>query len=102
MVGRPEALEKGLNFVRRLAKENKLELYRILPMEELTKFAPARGAALESANPNGIAIAKAASLEEARKMVESWAESFGYSGVSVQNYLEYEISPLLDITRGGE
>ena len=100
MMGRPEVPEKGLNYVKGLAKDNRLELYRIVSMDEVSRFAPARADALESANPNGIAIARAASIEEVRKMVEEWAESFGYSGVSVQSYLEYEINPLMDIGRG--
>ncbi len=83
-----------------MMKGSRLELYRIVPMEELTKFVRPEAVAT-SAHPTGIAIAEAGSIEEVRKMVEHWAEGFSYGGVvSVKNYLEFEIHPLMQIGHG--
>ena len=46
-------------------------------------------------------MAEASSVEEVSRMVEHWVEGFGFGGVSVRNYLEYEINPLVNITKGG-
>ena len=72
-------------------------------MDEITHFKrPMPGIYPETANPNGIAIAEATSIEEARKMVNNWVEGLGYGSgiVPVKNYLEYEIKPLVEITGG--
>jgi hypothetical protein len=99
---RPDVLEKGLNYVRHTMKGSGLEIYRIVQMEEFTRFArPVPGEVAASAHPHGIAIAEASSVEEVRRMVDHWVEGFGFGGVSVRNYLEYEINPLVDITKGG-
>lgn len=99
---RPEVLEKGLNYVKNTMKGSKLEIYRIVEMEEVSHFVrPVLGIGSESARPHGIAIAKASSVEEVRRIVDHWVEGFGFGGVSVQNYLEYEIKPLMEIANGG-
>ena len=73
-------------------------------MDEITHFKRSmRGKYPESANPNGIAIAEATSIEEARKMVNNWvkkAYGYGFGTVPVKNYLEYEIKPLIELTGG--
>jgi hypothetical protein len=100
---RPEVLHKGLKYMKTMTKQNALEIYRIAQMEEVTHFArPIPGTVSPSAHPHGIAIAKAASIEEVRKMVNSWVEGFGFGGVSVENYLAYDIQPLIDIAKGGK
>ena len=96
----PEALEHGLNYVKSMMKGSGLQLYRIVPTEELTRFTRlAPGHVPTSARPSGIAIVEAGSLEEVRAMVESWVDGLGYGGgsVSVRNYLEYEIKLLMDL-----
>ena len=101
---RPDVLQKGLKYVRSTARKNALKIYRIAAMEEVTHFGrPVHGAVAESMHPNGIAIAEATSVEEVRKMVNSWVEGlgFGFGAVPVNNYLEYDIKPLVDITAGG-
>jgi len=98
---RPEALEKGLNYVTHMTKDNKLELYRIVPMAELTHFGREIHGESRLAHPSGIAIAEANSIEEVRKMLDQWVKGFSYGGVSVQNYLEFDIKPLVEIGRRG-
>lgn len=98
---RPEALQRGLDYVKRVAKEHELEIYRIVPVEEVTRrLRP--GELPKSASPNGIAIVKASSLEQVAKLMERWAEGFTYGGssVSVKSYLEYEINPLMELGSG--
>jgi hypothetical protein len=92
----PEALEHGLNYVRSMMKGSKLQLYRIVPIEEMTRVVPEVPA---SARPTGIAIAEARSLEEVRLMVERWVDGLSYGGgsVPVRNYLEYDIKLLMDL-----
>ncbi len=99
----PKVLRKGLEYMKNMTKRSALEIYRIAPMEEVTHFArPVRGTVLESAHPHGIAIAEAASIEEVRSMLNHWVEGFGFGGISVQNYLEYDIQPLVEVVKGGE
>ena len=92
----PEALEHGLNYVRSMMKGSKLQLYRIVPIEEVTRLSPE---VPTSARPTGIAIAEARSLEEVRQMVERWVDGLSYGGgsVPVRNYLEYDIKLLMDL-----
>ena len=99
----PEVLQKGLKYIKTTTRKNALTIYRVGSMDEITHFKrPMRGTYPETANPNGIAIAEATSIEEARKMVNNWVEGLGYGfgTVPVKNYLEYEIKPLIEITGG--
>ena len=99
----PEVLQKGLKYIKSTTRKNALTIYRIGSMDEITHFKrPIHGIYAKSANPNGIAIAEATSIEEARKMVNNWVEGLGYGfgTVPVKNYLEYEIKPLIEITGG--
>jgi hypothetical protein len=96
----PESLEHGLNYVKSMTKGSGLQLYRIVPVEELTRFSRE---VPTSARPTGIAIAEAHSLEEARAMVESWVDglSYGKGTVPIRSYLQYDIKPLMDLGQGG-
>jgi hypothetical protein len=99
----PEVLQKGLRYIRNTTRKNALTVYRIGSMDELTRFERlGRVSGFESKHPNGIAIAEAASIEEARKMIDVLVEGlgFGFGTVPVKNYLEYEIKPLIEITAG--
>jgi hypothetical protein len=100
---RPDVLQKGLKYVKKTSKQNALEIYRIGQMEEVTHFErQVPGTVPASAHPHGIAIAEANSLEEVRTMVNYWVEGFGFGGVPVSNYLEYDIEPLINIAAGGK
>jgi hypothetical protein len=96
----PQSLDHGLNYVKSMMKESGLQLYRIIPMEELTHYSRE---VPSSARPTGIAIADARSLEEARMMVENWVDglSYGKGTVPIRSYLEYDIKPLMDLGQGG-
>jgi hypothetical protein len=102
---RPEVLQRGLKYIKSTARRNALTIYRIGSLEEVTRF---KGAAHtirpQSAHPHGVAIAEAASIEEARKMINNWVETlqFGFGSTPVKNYIEYEIQPLIEITAGGK
>ena len=97
---RPEVLEKGLHYVTHTMKGSGLEIYRIVQMDELTRFArPVPGKVAAESHPHGIALAEASSVEEVSRMVEHWVEGFGFGGVSVRNYLEYEIKLLMDLVQ---
>lgn len=97
----PESLDHGLNYVKSMTRGSGLQLYRIVPIEEMTHFSRV---VPNSARPTGIAIAEAHSLEEARMMVERWVEGLSYGGGSapVRDYLEYDIKLLMDLGRAGE
>lgn len=98
----PAALEKALRYVHSLAEESELEIYRIVSMEELTRHTPSKmSRASNSMHSSGIAILRADSLEEARKVIEEWMEGLSYGMISIGAYVEYEIKPLVDIVRGG-
>jgi len=101
---KPEALRKGLDYVKTMQKGSGLQLYRIVPIEEITHFEGRPISANISAhkNPNGIAIVDAGSVEEARRMVDNWVEGLSYGGISMQRYLKYEIKPLMEIGREGK
>ena len=94
---KPEALKKGLNYLKNVAKGSKLIVYRIVQMEEYTRHIRP-GSLPSSANPSGIAIAEARSLEEVKKMVDEWVEGLNYGGIPVGGRLEYEIKPLMELT----
>lgn len=94
---RPEALQKGLNYLKNVSKRKRLTVYRIVEMEEITRH-KRLDALPESANPNGVAIAEAKSLEEVRKMLDEWVEGLTYGGMPIGGRLEYEIKPLLELT----
>jgi hypothetical protein len=100
MSGHPESFEHGLNYVKSMMKGSGFQLYRIVPMEEVTRSVRHPPT---SARPTGIAIAEAGSIEEVRMMVDRWVDGLSYGGgsVPVRNYLEYEIKLLMDIGRGG-
>lgn len=93
---RPEALQKGLNYLKNVAKGTRLTVYRIVEMEEITRHTRL-GTLPASANPSGVAIAKANSLEEVRRMVDEWVEGLTYGGMPVGRYLEYEIKPMMEL-----
>jgi hypothetical protein len=100
----PEVLNKGLKYIKSTSKRNPITIYRIGAMEEISRFVrPSRLISVESAHPNGIAIVEAKSIEDARKMIDLLVEGlgFGFGSVSVKNYLEYEIKPLIEVTSGG-
>jgi hypothetical protein len=94
---RPEALKKGLSYLKNVAKGTGLKVYRIVEMEEITRHTRL-GSIPASANPSGIAIAEATSLKEARRMVDEWVEGLTYGGLPVGGRLEYEIKPLMELT----
>ena len=94
---RPEALKKGLNYLKNVAKKTRLTVYRIVEMEEITRH-KRLGTLPASANPSGVAIAEANSLEEVRKMVDEWVEVLNYGGMPVGGRLEYEIKRLMELT----
>lgn len=94
---RPEALQKGLNYLKNVSKRKKLTVYRIVEMEEITHH-KRLDSLPESANPNGVAIAEAKSLKEVRKMLDEWIEGLTYGGMPIGGRLEYEIKPLLELT----
>jgi hypothetical protein len=93
----PEALKKGLNYLKNVAKGKSLTVYRIVEMKEITRR-PRLGTLPASANPSGVAIAEANSLEEVRRMVDEWVEGLTYGGMPVGGRLEYEIKPLMELT----
>jgi len=101
----PDVLNKGLRYIKSATRRNPINIYRIGSLEEISRFVrPARQRSAESAHPQGIAIAEAASIEEARKMVDLIVEGlgFGFGSVPVKNYLEYDIKPLIEVTAGGK
>jgi hypothetical protein len=103
MSGRPEALQKVLDHLNKSIKGTKVEIYRIVSMEEIAQSVrPNTGDLLKTMRPMGIAIAEAGSVEEVRSMLERLVEgvSFGGIPIQVQNYLEFEINPLMEIGHG--
>jgi hypothetical protein len=101
----PDVLKKGLKYIKSTTRRNPISIYRIGSLEEISRFVrPAHLSSAQSAHPHGIAIAEAASIEEARKMVDLLVEGlgFGFGSVPVKNYLEYDIKPLIEVTAGGK
>jgi hypothetical protein len=94
---RPKALQKGLNYVKNVAKGKRLKVYRIVELEEIARHARL-GAFPVSANPSGVAISEANSLEEVKRMVDEWIEGLTYGGIPVGGRLEYEIKQLMKLT----
>jgi hypothetical protein len=94
---RPEALQKGLNYLKNVSKRKRLTVYRIVEMDEITRH-KRLDTLPESANPNGVAIAEANSLEEVKKMLDEWVEGLTYGGMPIGGRLEYEIKPLMELT----
>jgi hypothetical protein len=94
---RPEALQKGLNYLKNVAKGKRLTVYRIVEMEEITHHTRL-GTLPAAATPRGVAIAEANSLKEVRKMVDEWVEGLTYGGMPMEGRLEYEIKPLMELT----
>jgi hypothetical protein len=102
---RPDVLNKGLKYIKSTTRRNPINIYRIGSLEEISRFVrPGRQSSSQSAHPQGIAIAEAASIEEARKMIDLLVEGlgFGFGSVPVKNYLEYDIKPLIEVTAGGK
>jgi len=98
---RPQALDKALKYVREVAKKNEIEIYRFVPMRELSHHERPMAAKTESMQSSGIAIAKASSMEDAGRMIQEWVTGLSYGGIPIGNYLDYEIKPLAEIARGG-
>lgn len=94
---KPEALQKGLSYLKNVAKRKRLIVYRIVEMDEITRRTRI-GTLPASANPSGVAIAEANSLKEVRRMVDEWVEGLTYGGIPVGGRLEYEIKPLMELT----
>jgi hypothetical protein len=99
--GRPQVLTKALHYVEDIAKENDLEIYRIVSLERLTRHEKMTKDCLAPAHSSGIAIARATSLEEAGAMIKNWVEGLSYGGIPVGNFLDYEIKPIVEIGRRG-
>jgi hypothetical protein len=101
---RPEVLKKGLDYVLCSSKQNKLQIFRVAEISEITSFTSRKPESTRSSvRPHGIAILEAPSIEHAKKVVNSLVEgfSYGFGEVSVKNYLEYDIKPLMDLTSLG-
>jgi hypothetical protein len=95
----PKALEKGLSYLHNLKGEKKLDIFRIISLNEVTNF-EGKPNSLEKVKidpPNGIAILNANSLEDARDMISHLIEGLTYGGLSIKSYISYEIKPLLEI-----
>ena len=94
---RPKALQKGLNYLKNVAKGKKLTVYRIVELENIAHH-KRLDTYPESANPSGVAIVEANSLEEVKRMVDEWVEGLTYGGMPMGGRLEYEIKPLMELT----
>jgi len=94
---RPEALKKGLSYLKNVSKGTGLTVFRIVEVTEITRRKRI-GTLPASANPSGVAIAEANSLEEVRRMVDEWVEGLTYGGMPVGGRLEYEIKQLMELT----
>lgn len=96
---RPEVLERALSHVNKGMKEREGEIYRIVPLAELTNSARMWEA---SASPEGIAIMESSSLEHARKVVEEILEGLTFGGFPIaRGFLEFQINPLAEVGEGG-
>lgn len=93
----PVALDKALSYIKSIKKEGRIEIYRFVTMEELTR----RMKPPAEARISGIAIAEADSVEDVGEMLKDWVKGLSYGGVGtrmgIENYLEYEIKPLEEI-----
>jgi hypothetical protein len=100
---RPKVLDKGLNYVKSIAKEGGIEVYRIVSLEETTHFARPVHGSFPAARLHGIALVEASSIEEARKMVDGWVDgfAFGFGEVPVRSYLDYDVQPLMELAKSG-
>ena len=93
-------MERALNYVKGSIKEGEVRIYRIVPIEELSSSP--RMTETMSASTKGIAIVEAGSIEAVRRMVENILEGLTFGGFPVaRNYLEFDISPLIEITEEG-
>jgi hypothetical protein len=95
----PKVLEKGLNYLNTLKGKNKIDIFRIISYNEITNFEgkPNSLEKLKNDPPNGIAILKANSIEDARDMISQLVEGLAYGGLSIKSYVNYEIKPLMEI-----
>ena len=98
---KPESLKKGLDYVNTIKEGSGLEVYRIIPIDEITTYdnRPPSGETSPYSNPNGIALVDGHSIEEVRKMVDNWVDGLRYGGISIRRYLNYEIKPLMELGR---
>lgn len=98
---KPESLMKGLDYVNTMKEGSELKIYRIIHIDEIISYdsRPLSGETSPYKNPNGIAIVDGNSIEEVRKMVDTWVDGLRYGGISIQRYLKYEIKPLLELGR---
>jgi hypothetical protein len=99
MSKQPKTLEKGLNYLHYLKDKDKIDIFRIVSINEIINF-EGKPNSLEKAKtdpPNGIAILDADSIEDAREMISQLVEGLAYGGISIKSYLNYEIKPLMEI-----
>jgi ornithine carbamoyltransferase len=99
MAKQPKALEKGLNYLHNLNGKNKIDIFRVVSINEITSFEgiPNAIGKTNTDPPNGIAILNAESIEDARAMISQLVDGLSYGGLSIRNYLNYEIKPLMEI-----
>ena len=97
----PRVLDRALSHVKTTMKESGAEIYRIVPIEEVTG-SPRPTADPRSLTPKGIAIVEASSVETVRRMVDKLLEGLTFGGFPVtRNYIEFDISPLAEVGEGG-
>ncbi len=100
MARRPEVLDRALSYVKSSMKQVEAEIYRIVPTEEIGRFAPM--AEVRSASAHGIAIVEAGSIEKVSGIVDKVLEGLTFGGFPVaKNYLEFDINPLVEIGQVG-
>lgn len=97
----PRVLDRALSHVKTIMKEGRVEIYRIVPIDEVT------GSPRPTTDPRsvtrGIAIVEASSVETVRRMVDKLLEGLTFGGFPVtRNYIEFDISPLAEVGEGGE
>lgn len=95
----PKSLEKGLNYLHTLKGKSKIDIFRIISFNELASFEgkPNSLEKVKNDPPNGIAILKANSVEDAREILSQLVDGLSYGGLSIKSYLNYEIKPLMEI-----
>jgi hypothetical protein len=99
MSKQPKALEKGLNYLHNLVDKSKMDVFRVVSNNEISKF-EGKPNSLENVKkdpPNGIAILNSDSIDGAREMISQLVEGLSYGGFSIKSYLNYEIKPLMEI-----
>ena len=94
IASQPAALDKALSYIRSLAEETGLEIYRFITMDELTRHTPTTTGDKIS---TGIAIVEAGSMEDVGKTIKGWVAGLSYGETPIGNYLAYDIKPLAEI-----